>query len=171
MAAWQAVDLDELCSGDWHHDELGDPIADLDGEAQFLWRHFHRHRAVADFAGEWLVVRIAALRGVAECEQKTFVAAREILQAQAAVGRKRERLAREIAWLGIVAGIGFTVALFVTSISLEDPALVASAKVGILFGSLVAGVVGYLFLRAAPAPPDPVTPTSDDVGELGAVTV
>jgi NhaA family Na+:H+ antiporter len=52
--------------------------------------------------------------------------------------------------LAIVAGIGFTVALFVTSISLEDPALVDAAKVGILFGSLVAGVVGYLFLRATP---------------------
>jgi NhaA family Na+:H+ antiporter len=78
---------------------------------------------------------------------------------------------RHVLGLAIVAGIGFTVALFVTSISLEDPALVASAKVGILFGSLVAGLVGYLFLRAAPAPPDPATATSDPAGELRPVTV
>jgi NhaA family Na+:H+ antiporter len=50
----------------------------------------------------------------------------------------------------MVAGVGFTVALFVTSISFEDPVLTDAAKVGILFGSLVAGVAGFLFLRAVP---------------------
>lgn len=58
---------------------------------------------------------------------------------------------RHIVGLAMVAGIGFTVALFVTSISLTEPALVDSAKVGILAGSLVAGVAGYLMLRAIPA--------------------
>jgi NhaA family Na+:H+ antiporter len=57
---------------------------------------------------------------------------------------------RHILGLSIVAGVGFTVALFVASISLDDPALSDAAKVGILFGSLVAGVIGYLFLRAVP---------------------
>ena len=57
---------------------------------------------------------------------------------------------RHIAGLAMVAGIGFTVALFVTSISLEEPALADSAKVGILLGSLVAGVAGFLVLRAIP---------------------
>ncbi|MEQ1787585.1 MAG: Na+/H+ antiporter NhaA, partial [Acidimicrobiales bacterium] len=56
---------------------------------------------------------------------------------------------RHVLGLAMVAGVGFTVALFVTSISLEDAALAASAKVGILFGSLVAGVVGYFFLRGS----------------------
>jgi NhaA family Na+:H+ antiporter len=66
---------------------------------------------------------------------------------------------RHLFGLSIVAGIGFTVALFVASISLEDPALAASAKIGILFGSLIAGLTGFLFLRAVPtrteAPPEP----------------
>jgi NhaA family Na+:H+ antiporter len=57
---------------------------------------------------------------------------------------------RHVLGLAMVAGVGFTVALFVTSISFEDPVLTDAAKVGILFGSLVAGVAGFLFLRAVP---------------------
>lgn len=46
----------------------------------------------------------------------------------------------------------FTVALFVTSLSFADPALVDSAKVGILGGSVIAGALGYALLRtSAPA--------------------
>jgi Na+:H+ antiporter, NhaA family len=58
---------------------------------------------------------------------------------------------RHIFGLAICAGVGFTVALFVTSISFTDPALADSAKIGILLGSAVAGTVGYLFLRTVPA--------------------
>jgi Na+/H+ antiporter NhaA len=56
--------------------------------------------------------------------------------------------------LSMVSGVGFTVALFVTSISLTDAALADSAKVGILLGSAAAGAAGYLFLRAIPSPSD-----------------
>lgn len=56
---------------------------------------------------------------------------------------------RHILGLAMIAGIGFTVALFVTNISLTEPALVDSAKVGILAGSLVAGMLGYSILRSA----------------------
>ena len=61
---------------------------------------------------------------------------------------------RQLFGLAIVAGIGFTVALFVAGIPLDDPAMADSAKIGILFGSLVAGVGGYLFLRLVPAGDD-----------------
>ena len=60
---------------------------------------------------------------------------------------------RQIFGLALCAGIGFTVALFVTSISMTDPAVAASAKVGILLGSLVAGALGYTFLRVIPESP------------------
>jgi NhaA family Na+:H+ antiporter len=47
-----------------------------------------------------------------------------------------------------VAGIGFTVALFIAGLAFTDqPELLDQAKVGILGGSLVAGVVGALVLR------------------------
>ena len=57
---------------------------------------------------------------------------------------------RHVFGLAMVAGVGFTVALFVTSIRFTDPVLADSAKIGILLGSGGAGVIGYLFLRAVP---------------------
>ncbi len=66
---------------------------------------------------------------------------------------------RHILGLAMIAGIGFTVALFVTNISLTEPALADSAKVGILAGSLVAGLLGYGVLRTStPAPDESVDP-------------
>ena len=51
--------------------------------------------------------------------------------------------------VGALAGIGFTVALFVTGLSFDDPALQDQAKMGILAASLVASIVGLLMLKAA----------------------
>jgi Na+:H+ antiporter, NhaA family len=59
---------------------------------------------------------------------------------------------RHVFGLAICSGVGFTVALFVTSISFTDPVLADSAKIGILIGSAIAGTAGYLFLRAIPVP-------------------
>jgi NhaA family Na+:H+ antiporter len=52
--------------------------------------------------------------------------------------------------LSVCAGIGFTVALFVASLSFADPGLADAAKVGILAGSAVSGICGYLLLRRLP---------------------
>ena len=54
--------------------------------------------------------------------------------------------------LGIVAGIGFTVALFIAGLSFEDAALLTEAKLGILAASLAAGILGWLVLRLVHAP-------------------
>ncbi|MFN0092088.1 MAG: Na+/H+ antiporter NhaA [Acidimicrobiales bacterium] len=69
---------------------------------------------------------------------------------------------RSLFGLAVTAGIGFTVALFVTSLSFENPRLQASAKLGVLGASLVAGLAGYLLLRRCPAPsvPDRAGPTT-----------
>lgn len=45
-----------------------------------------------------------------------------------------------------VAGIGFTVSLFITELAFVDPALERAAKVGVLAGSLGAAVLGSLIL-------------------------
>jgi Na+:H+ antiporter, NhaA family len=58
---------------------------------------------------------------------------------------------RHVLGLAVTAGIGFTVALFVASLAFEgNPALTDSAKIGILGGSLVAGVLGFVLLRGSP---------------------
>ena len=48
------------------------------------------------------------------------------------------------AWL---AGIGFTMSLFIAMLALDETALVDAAKLGILPRSLVAGVAGAIVLR------------------------
>lgn len=50
--------------------------------------------------------------------------------------------------VGLLAGIGFTVALFVAALSFPAGSpLLDSAKLGIFGGSLVAGTAGFLWLR------------------------
>ena len=71
--------------------------AERHGEADIFGQELDLDLAEADFAGEWMVAAVAALGRIAEREQKAFVGAREILQAQIAVGGKAQRLAREIA--------------------------------------------------------------------------
>ncbi|RKI71599.1 Na+/H+ antiporter NhaA [Corallococcus sp. AB049A] len=56
--------------------------------------------------------------------------------------------------VSVVAGIGFTVALFVAGLAFaNEPALLAEAKLGILTGSLLSAVVGYVLLRYVARPP------------------
>jgi len=48
----------------------------------------------------------------------------------------------------ILAGVGFTMSMFIANLAFSDaPVLMDSAKIGILSGSLVSGVAGYLMLR------------------------
>ena len=54
--------------------------------------------------------------------------------------------------VAMLGGIGFTVALFVTELAFEGGALADQAKVGILAASAIAGIVGYVFLRAVGRP-------------------
>jgi NhaA family Na+:H+ antiporter len=53
-------------------------------------------------------------------------------------------------WL---AGIGFTMSLFIAGLAFDQPALMDQAKVGILLASVVAGGVGWLLLRRGSASP------------------
>jgi len=54
---------------------------------------------------------------------------------------------------GFLAGIGFTMALFIAGLALEEP-LLASAKIGVLLASVLAAVVGLILLGRLPVPPD-----------------
>jgi NhaA family Na+:H+ antiporter len=54
-----------------------------------------------------------------------------------------------ITGVGLLAGVGFTVALFISGLSFEDETIVATAKVAVLAASLAAGAIGYFYLRFA----------------------
>jgi NhaA family Na+:H+ antiporter len=55
--------------------------------------------------------------------------------------------ANHLLGVAMTAGIGFTVAIFIANLAFTDGDVVEVAKLGILVGSLVAGVGGYLVLR------------------------
>lgn len=54
--------------------------------------------------------------------------------------------------VGLVTGIGFTVAIFIAGLSFDDAALLTEAKLGILGASITAGALGWLVLRLVHAP-------------------
>ncbi len=63
------------------------------------------------------------------------------------------RLPRGVGWLemagvGLLAGVGFTVSIFISGLAFDNAELVDMAKVGILTASMIAGVVGYAALAA-----------------------
>ena len=55
--------------------------------------------------------------------------------------------------VSLLCGIGFTMSLFIGLLAFaDDPLLQAKVKIGILAGSLLAGLLGWLVLRLAPMP-------------------
>ena len=64
---------------------------------------------------------------------------------------------------GLLGGIGFTMALFISSLAFKSDALLESAKLGVLVASVVAALLGLLWLRfalVAPSTPRPSSQTS-----------
>ena len=49
--------------------------------------------------------------------------------------------------VGILAGIGFTVSIFISSLAFDDPLHLMEAKSAVLGASLIAGIAGYFALR------------------------
>lgn len=64
-----------------------------------------------------------------------------------------------MAWLG---GIGFTMSLFIGSLAFRDTDSLMLAKTGILIGSVISAVVGWLLLRGSTLPEAP-DPTADNL--------
>ena len=55
---------------------------------------------------------------------------------------------RHIIGVSFLAGIGFTMSIFIASLAFKnDQAYVDSAKIGILLGSVISAIIGYLILR------------------------
>lgn len=66
-------------------------------------------------------------------------------------------ISEELKWknilgIGFLGGIGFTMAIFITLLAYDDPGLINSSKIAILVASVMAGLMGYLSLRASLKP-------------------
>jgi len=54
----------------------------------------------------------------------------------------------QLVGIAFLAGVGFTMSIFISNLAFADnPAVVNSAKIGIIAGSLISGLTGYLILR------------------------
>ena len=54
---------------------------------------------------------------------------------------------KNIIGAGFLAGIGFTMSIFITLLAFDDPEIVKNSKMAILIASVIAGAVGLLWLR------------------------
>ena len=56
---------------------------------------------------------------------------------------------RHIYGISIIAGIGFTMSLFINLLAFDDSAMQQQVKLGIMLGSLLAAIMGWIVLRRA----------------------
>ena len=56
---------------------------------------------------------------------------------------------RQFIGIGVLAGIGFTMSIFVTSLAYEEPYLQTDAKLAVLTASILAMIIGYIWLYIA----------------------
>jgi Na+:H+ antiporter, NhaA family len=50
---------------------------------------------------------------------------------------------------GFLGGIGFTMSIFITLLAFDNPDVINSAKIAILIGSALAGIIGFIWLKTA----------------------
>lgn len=55
---------------------------------------------------------------------------------------------RHLLGAGMLAGIGFTMSIFITLLAFPDQATVDSSKIAVIIASVLSGVMGYIWLRA-----------------------
>jgi NhaA family Na+:H+ antiporter len=55
----------------------------------------------------------------------------------------------QIIGVGFLAGIGFTMSLFITNLAYTDVAVIYASKIGIVIGSLIAGTIGFIILKVS----------------------
>ncbi|MCH2533554.1 MAG: Na+/H+ antiporter NhaA, partial [Bdellovibrionales bacterium] len=75
-----------------------------------------------------------------------------------AIKLKLAKLPQGVTWghmiaVGFLAGIGFTMALFISNLALKGPEYEMFSKLGILTASVIAGVIGSIFLIISKDPP------------------
>jgi NhaA family Na+:H+ antiporter len=56
---------------------------------------------------------------------------------------------KRIAGAGLLAGIGFTMSIFITLLAFEDNDIVNNSKIAILTASVISGLMGFLWLKRA----------------------
>lgn len=77
-----------------------------------------------------------------------------LLFSWAAIKMRISHLPADINWrhvtgAGILAGIGFTMSIFITLLAFDDAEMITDSKIAVLTSSVVAGLAGFIFLKLA----------------------
>lgn len=64
---------------------------------------------------------------------------------------------KQVLGIGFLAGIGFTMSIFITLLAYQDSVLITESKISILLASLVSGIFGFVWLRASLKKPKALT--------------
>ncbi|MBA2613693.1 MAG: Na+/H+ antiporter NhaA [Bacteroidetes bacterium] len=54
---------------------------------------------------------------------------------------------RHLLFTGLIAGVGFTMSIFITLLAFDDQEIITASKVAIIIGSIFSAILGYLGLR------------------------
>jgi NhaA family Na+:H+ antiporter len=54
---------------------------------------------------------------------------------------------RHLLWTGLLAGIGFTMSIFITLLAFTDATTINTSKIAIIIGSILSAILGYIGLR------------------------
>lgn len=54
---------------------------------------------------------------------------------------------KQVLGIGFLAGIGFTMSIFITLLAYQDPFLITESKISILIASLISGILGFVWLK------------------------
>jgi NhaA family Na+:H+ antiporter len=53
---------------------------------------------------------------------------------------------KQVLGIGFLAGIGFTMSIFITLLAFDQAELITESKISILLASLVSGAIGFVWL-------------------------
>jgi NhaA family Na+:H+ antiporter len=114
-------------------------------------------------AGAWLApLPLAVALGLFAGKQAGIFGAVRLSVRFGWAGRPRGASWLQVYGVALLCGIGFTMSLFIATLAFPaHPALAEQARIGILLGSFLSAVTGYLVLRFAPAPAAPIASPSD----------
>lgn len=59
---------------------------------------------------------------------------------------------RHLGGIGLIAGIGFTMSIFIAMLAFAEPAVITTAKVSIILASAIAGIGGFIYLKTIAKP-------------------
>jgi NhaA family Na+:H+ antiporter len=54
---------------------------------------------------------------------------------------------KHISGAGFLGGIGFTMSIFITLLAFNDPDTINSSKISIIIASVIAGTIGFIWLK------------------------